>query len=306
MLDNRVYTFLKLCETRNYTRTAELLHMTQPAVSQHIKYLESELNTKLFYYDEQRQLQLSPQGDLYLKYALTAAANFAKIKQALSYPASTPHILTIGSMPSMGAELLPLVIAEHLKKEEINISMIYAGNSALYEMLKTGEIDVAILSNLQPLNEFVSKLLFHDKTICVCSRNHPLADKEVYLSDLYSQRLLLGYRGSDFNENLNMLLQKNNSDLSNFSHFLELGHATAIKNQLACSDGISFMYSVIFQKELQSGLLKQIHIKDFTASHSIYYCYQRGSIFEDIYISFAETLLRYVSNHQFYNKNISL
>lgn len=52
MLDFRVDTFIELCRTRNYTKTAENLHMTQPAVSQHIKYLEEFYGCKLFNYNK--------------------------------------------------------------------------------------------------------------------------------------------------------------------------------------------------------------------------------------------------------------
>lgn len=55
MLNYKLSTFLELCETKNYTKTAEKLHMTQPAVTQHIKYLEQYYGTKLFYYDEKKK-----------------------------------------------------------------------------------------------------------------------------------------------------------------------------------------------------------------------------------------------------------
>ena len=45
MLDYRIHTFLKVCETLNYTLAAKELHITQPAVSQHIHYLEEEYET---------------------------------------------------------------------------------------------------------------------------------------------------------------------------------------------------------------------------------------------------------------------
>ena len=48
MIDNKLYTLLKVYECRNYTRAAQQLSITQPAVSQHIKALESELGVKLF------------------------------------------------------------------------------------------------------------------------------------------------------------------------------------------------------------------------------------------------------------------
>ena len=50
MLDFRVETFLTVCQTMNFTRAAEQLHITQPAVSQHIRALEEEYGTKLFTY----------------------------------------------------------------------------------------------------------------------------------------------------------------------------------------------------------------------------------------------------------------
>lgn len=64
MLDYRTETFLTLCETRSYTKAAELLCVTQPAVSQQIKFLEQALGVKLFIY-ENKELRLTAQGALY-------------------------------------------------------------------------------------------------------------------------------------------------------------------------------------------------------------------------------------------------
>lgn len=52
MLDFRLYTFLTLSETLNYTKAADILCITQPAFSQHIKYMEKEYDCKLFFMTE--------------------------------------------------------------------------------------------------------------------------------------------------------------------------------------------------------------------------------------------------------------
>ena len=52
MLDFRHETFLALCSIGNYTKTAEFLHITQPAVTQHIKFLENYYDVKLFNYEK--------------------------------------------------------------------------------------------------------------------------------------------------------------------------------------------------------------------------------------------------------------
>lgn len=61
MQDFRVKTFLTVCRTLNYTRAAEELALTQPAVSQHITYLEREYGAKLFTY-HRKKLELTPAG----------------------------------------------------------------------------------------------------------------------------------------------------------------------------------------------------------------------------------------------------
>ena len=61
MLDFRTDTFLTVCETMNFTEAAKRLHITQPAVSQHIRFLEKEYNTRLFSYCN-KQLYLTPAG----------------------------------------------------------------------------------------------------------------------------------------------------------------------------------------------------------------------------------------------------
>ena len=69
MLDYRLKTFLLLSKTLNYTKTAQQLHMSQPAVSQHIRYLEQTYNIKLFEYYN-RRLQLTEMGQQFYQQVL--------------------------------------------------------------------------------------------------------------------------------------------------------------------------------------------------------------------------------------------
>ncbi len=62
MLDFRIETFLTLCRVMNYTRTAQILNVTQPTVTQHIRYLEEEYGCKLFSYIG-KTLSLTRQGE---------------------------------------------------------------------------------------------------------------------------------------------------------------------------------------------------------------------------------------------------
>lgn len=83
MLDYRMITFLKLCEKMNYRLTAEELHMTQPAVTQHIHYLEEEYNCKLFNYDK-KKLEKTESCLILEEYAKSAYYNHIKIKEIIN------------------------------------------------------------------------------------------------------------------------------------------------------------------------------------------------------------------------------
>lgn len=80
MLDFRIYTFLELCKTLSYTKTAENLHMTQPAVTQHIKFLEEFYKNKLFLYSG-RTLSLTEYGKLLYRYLVAMNSDSEKIKE---------------------------------------------------------------------------------------------------------------------------------------------------------------------------------------------------------------------------------
>lgn len=74
MLDNRVETFLALCEIMNYTKTAETLHITQPAVTQQIRWLEEYYGCRLFSY-QGKVLSLTEKGETLRRLAQQMTAN---------------------------------------------------------------------------------------------------------------------------------------------------------------------------------------------------------------------------------------
>ena len=82
MLDNRVETFLVLCDIMNYTKTAETLHITQPAVTQQIRWLEEYYGCRLFSY-QGKVLRLTEKGETLRRLAQQMTANAQGILQEM-------------------------------------------------------------------------------------------------------------------------------------------------------------------------------------------------------------------------------
>ena len=99
MLDPRWNTFLVLCETMNYTRAAERLCLTQPAVTHHIHYLEDHYGCRLFSY-EGKVLRLTEAGVKLREYTRSLTYNSRKVEESMMAP--KPLSLRIGASKTIG------------------------------------------------------------------------------------------------------------------------------------------------------------------------------------------------------------
>ena len=90
MLDFRTDTFLAVCDTMNFTEAARRLHITQPAVSQHIRFLENEYNTQLFLYHN-KQLYITQTGKVLKKRLMTMKNDQLSIFEEMKNPGSNTY-----------------------------------------------------------------------------------------------------------------------------------------------------------------------------------------------------------------------
>ena len=137
MLDNRVYTLLKVNECGSFVAAARELNVTQPAVSQHIKALEEELNVTIF--DRGKgKLVLTKEGGEIVKCAQKMAGLFASLKQSLADGAASVTRLTIGVTHTAESNPIAEALASYgSRNPRVNIKMITDTISNLYAMLKS-------------------------------------------------------------------------------------------------------------------------------------------------------------------------
>ncbi len=118
MIDNRILTFLKLCEVGNYRKTAEQLAMTQQAVTQHIHYLEDIYGCKLFIYKD-RKLSKTPQCEQLEKHALSVLYNHTEFKREIAKPIT--QNIRIGATKTIGEYIIEEKVLNLLKEEGIEL-----------------------------------------------------------------------------------------------------------------------------------------------------------------------------------------
>ena len=102
-MEQRLESFLTLCDTMHYGRAAEKLHLSQPAVSKHIQSLENQYGVSLFTYAN-RRLQKTREGEILQQYVQTLRYNEEKLMEKLCQQST--RLLRIGATKSIGEYVL--------------------------------------------------------------------------------------------------------------------------------------------------------------------------------------------------------
>lgn len=276
MLDNRLQTFLTLCETCNYTKTAEKLNMTQPAVSQHIQFLEHYYQVVLIS-GKGKNFALTEEGKALQQYVKTLKAHSERISPLLHCIKNQVKPLNFGATLTIGEYTIPPILY-HLFKEdpEINISMFVENTHILLKMLWEGKIDFALLEGDFNQDQFDFKRISNEKFIGVCSPENTMASKIVDLEELLEQNLILREVGSGTRNILEQALHNQNLSIKDFRRKIEIGNMNAIKELCHQNMGITFMYQEAIKKELSQGYLKAISIRNFNICHPFNFVYLKN------------------------------
>ena len=179
-----IETFLTIVETQSISNAAEKLFLSQSTVSNRLKVLEKELNTKLIErHQGQRFITLTPKGEEFVAIAkrwisLQKETNFWINKE-------TPLKLSIGSVDSLNAHLFPKLYMEIMKSEnslELNISSHWS--NTIFNLLESYEIDIGLVPRLIRTNNLISKPIFKEKLVFISNPNYSNFDNFVHPEDL--------------------------------------------------------------------------------------------------------------------------
>ena len=254
MLDFRTDTFLTVCETMNFTEAAKRLHITQPAVSQHIRFLEKKYNTRLFSYCN-KQLYLTPAGEILRKRLMTMKNDQLAIMNEIRNESHKMESLSIGVTMTIG--------------------------------------EYAIVEGNYPKENYEHKNYSTEEYIAVCARDHTFKEKfPETMQELVKERLLIREPGSGTRNILEELLLARGMGIKDFLHYTEVENMHTIIGLLKRDCGISFMYKIAVADELKNGTLKEIRLSDFKMQHDFDFIWEKGSIYTEKYIVICEELLK--------------
>ena len=291
MLDFRVETFLCVCQTMNFTQAAKVLNITQPAVSQHIKYLENHYHTKLFHY-ENKKLYLTSAGTILHERFKTMENDEIALAAELHSNTSGTECLSLGVTMTIGeyAIIHPLAAFQR-HHPEINIELHFGNTSDLLQQLAAGSIQLALVEGYYPKDNYEHQKYSTEEYIGVCAAGHRfLAQPPRTFHDLLGERLLIREPGSGTRNILERNLALHGMKIADFNHYTEVGNMHTIIGLLQQDCGITFLYKIAVAESLKNGELQEIPLTGFSMQHDFDFIWEKGSIYTSKYESVCQEL----------------
>jgi DNA-binding transcriptional LysR family regulator len=193
VLENRhLRYFIEVARSLHVRRAAERLHIAQPALTQNIHQLESELGVELFH-RESRHLRLTEAGQIFLAEAEQSLRQFDRAQRAAQRAArGEVGKLVLGFQSTAGLSVVPNLL-HNLRTEfpDVEVSLIESGSTAQKRALRSGEIDIGLAYAL-PDAGFAYRELEPESLVIALPEDHALAAKDsVAIAELTQEVFIL-------------------------------------------------------------------------------------------------------------------
>jgi DNA-binding transcriptional LysR family regulator len=295
MAERRLQVFHAVAKHLSFTKAADALFMTQPAVTAQIRQLEEHFDTRLFDRAHGR-ITLTEAGALTLDYAeriLALSAELDTRMKELSGQVGGP--LLIGASTTIADFILPQVLGEFMARHPAVLPRLFVGNSeAVQDKVVERSLDLGFIEGDSHLPSLVTDVCCDDELQVVCAPSHPLA-KQAFATpqSLVEHAYISREPGSGTREVIDRYLQKDGVAPDSLRVVMEAGSPDAIKGLVATGLGFAIMSRATFAMEMRLGRLVQIPLAPpLNRRFSVVYPKERfQSRLIDGFVSFAKERL---------------
>lgn len=264
MEDHKLRVFCTVAETKSFSKTSEIIHLTQPAVSLQIQALEEMYETKLFDRSSSK-VTLTPAGEVLYKYAKDILALYVSAEKVIGEMTGlVKGSITIGAGSTIGNYLLPSVISDFRKAHpKIKVNLFVANMQGVIELLNAGNINLGLVEGDVKRQKMVVEKLISDELLLIVPTHHPWSKrKEVSVAELIDEPFILREAGSGTRQTIEKFLARHRITLQNMKVSMVLGSTQAIKEAVENGLGVSIISRWSARKEIRFGTLHTLNFKE--------------------------------------------
>ncbi len=260
MADRRLQVFYTVARLLSFTKAAEALHMTQPAVTFQVRQLEDHFNTRLFDRTHNR-ITLTEAGQGVFGYAERIFELYAEMENAVrELTGDVRGALTIGASTTIAEYMLPALLGDFKARHpEVNIRLKVSNTEGIVSMVENNVIDLGVVEAPVSNKNLMVEVCRVDQLVAIVPPNHELAGRErIGIDELTPFPFICREEGSGTREVIVDYMGARGMDKNALSVCLELGSSESIKGAVEAGMGISILSRASIAKELELGRLMPI------------------------------------------------
>jgi DNA-binding transcriptional LysR family regulator len=257
MADRRLQVFHTVARLLSFTKAAETLHMTQPAVTFQIRQLEEHFNTRLFDRTHNR-ISLTEAGDRVFEYADRILSLYGEMDNAIrELTGDVSGVLIIGASTTIAEYVLPSILGEFKERNPgVNIRLNVSNSVGVVHMVENNTVDVGIVESPITNKNLAVEVCWHDKLVFICPPDHPLAkESAIPVTMLSDVPFVCREEGSGTRDFIFQHLASSNIQPQDVNISMEVGSPEAVKSAVEAGLGVSVVSQATVAKELELGTL---------------------------------------------------
>ncbi|MFE5322877.1 LysR family transcriptional regulator [Paenibacillus sp. NPDC056579] len=262
MVVDTLKVFVAVVEQSNFSRAAELLNLSQPGVSLHIRNLENEFGVKLIHRSS-KHVKMTEAGEILYKKAKQMLALYESAKEEIFLLRDeVTGTIKVGASFTIGEYILPHVLAEFAKQyPHIDLNVTIANTEEIARGVHSNELDIGLVEGEVDFPELVVQPPFmEDQMVLVAQAHHPLCSrKSIELSALHDQVWVMRESGSGTRAFSDQFIAESAIRVKRSFVF---NSSQGVKEAVAAGLGIAILSRLVIRKELESGELCSIPVKD--------------------------------------------
>ena len=281
--------FASVAKNLSFTRAAEELHLTQPAVSMQIKQLESQLDSRLF---EQlgKKIYLTEAGEEVYQYSRQIAQQLDEMETVLGNLKGLGRGKLRISVATTANYFAPRLLATFCKRYPgVNVILNVTNRQTLLQQLNDNLVDMVIMGQPHPEMDLEASAFMDNPLVVIAPPEHPLADKHhIPIKRLEEESFLLRERGSGTRSAMQRFFEQHDISLTTS---MEVSSDEAIKQSVQAGLGLGILSQDAIHMELDMGKLVVLDIEGFPLLRQWFLVHRKGKRLANIAEAFREFML---------------
>lgn len=258
--DHKLKIFCTVAETKSFSKTSEIIHLTQPAVSLQIQALEEMYETKLF--DRSgSSINLTPAGDILYKYAKDILSLYSEVEKEIGkITGLIKGSVKIGAGTTVGNYIIPSVVVDFKRAHpKIKIHVLIGNTKRIMDLLTSGVIDLGVIGEVSAKNKMTVEPLISDELAIIVPPAHSWAKKKtVSILDITKEPFIFREEGSGTRQLIEKYLATHGVITADLHIASVFGSTGSIKEAVERGMGISIVSKWAVRKEVKCGSLRFI------------------------------------------------